>query len=255
VLAPEISVTVQQGIENALTNPAKSLSLAMHQFGQPRAGVIPFGVDPFLQQLGGMIQVGNQILDRFEGEMGSRGVRVDARKKLGEVDAWTKYSMLNRSGGDAKDPLQVPEVVVGLASAVARRGSRLAKYWREMELAGSAPHSMAEYMGIAVTPRPAERHDPEAQQLAKLKELESRINSHGLAQRSKRGRRVAIPAGWVRADHAGIVCGVPYTSLVEYCRRRAKVNTGEARPDEETGVWMIRVDILSSYLERRRNGT
>ena len=125
-LGPDVAVSPVDQLAWALMNPARALSMSMDALGDPKAGVIRQGADWILEQLFALITFAAAMLDRVAGGESVTRDRDRARDLLLQVQNWTTYARVNRSGRDADAPLIVPSVVSNQARSCARLGRRLA---------------------------------------------------------------------------------------------------------------------------------
>ena len=124
-------VTESTAIENALANPARELQfmLPLTLPDHPAFGSAP--LDPLLLQFSGTVIFARGVLDRFRGMASARNELVEARELLGELEEWSRGSMVLRSGADADAPLEVPERILAASQELWKRGRRLRYHWDE----------------------------------------------------------------------------------------------------------------------------
>ena len=131
-LTTTIPVSFEEGIENALSNPARVLAMAVCHPGIPVEGMASVGPDIVLHQLLGIVKLARTTLDRCSTDPHNRGDRVKARCILDDVELWVTVAMTCRSGGDAAAPLEVPQAVVDKSIELAEIGQRLRHSWAEL---------------------------------------------------------------------------------------------------------------------------
>jgi len=156
LLAPDVVVGPEHGIEYALSNPARSLAIAMRVPALPPHGTIFYSVDSFIPQFVALLSVAQQALDSHQGRADGKDTRIHARQALGDLFEWAQYVALQRAGNDSRAPLRVPERVCKTALALSRAGAELRHHQREFMLAQA---------GLSTTASPSSAPRPSAETL------------------------------------------------------------------------------------------
>ncbi len=139
LLTADTLPSAAEEVENALANPAGSLSRAMY-VGRTTAGTIRFGADILLHQFSYLVAVAFEVLNRFAGVDRGLPERVRARELLDYLAEWASWAMRERSGNDAAAPLKVPAEVARASVKLAVLGRRLRHYWIELALVRDSAH-------------------------------------------------------------------------------------------------------------------